>query len=289
MLTSLYKELNSPLSPLPTGLEPKLPQWDDIRAVIFDIYGTLVLSGTGDISIAQSIDKESELRGLFGESAGILAPSIKLSEIFYDLIKEDHALSKAKGASYPEVDILEIWARFFQRLKSHGYNGPTLEGEALKDFAIRFECAVNPVWPMPGIEGTLKKLDDEGFKLGIVSNAQFYTPVMMEGFMGQTIEQLGFQSNLCVWSYQERLGKPSVELFEKLNAALEARGIQPSQALYVGNDMLNDIWTANQAGLKTALFAGDRRSLRLRESDERCKDLEPDAILTELTQLLQLI
>ena len=289
MLTSLYKELNSPLLPIPTGLEPKLPNLEDIRAVIFDIYGTLVLSGTGDISIAQSIDKESELRGLLDESVGSLDPSVKLTEIFYDLIQDDHARSKAKGASYPEVDILEIWTEFFQRLNNHSYTGFILKGEALKEFAIRFECAVNPVWPMPGLEETLNKLSDDGFNLGIVSNAQFYTPVMMEGFTGQTIEELGFQSDLCVWSYQERLGKPSVELFQKLNAGLKSHGIAPEQTLYVGNDMLNDIWTAIQAGLKTALFAGDERSLRMRENDERCKNLVPDAVLTKLSQIRALV
>ena len=257
--------------------------------MVFDIYGTLVVSGTGDISIAQAIDKEQELRGLLHELVPLQNSSVKLTEIFYKLIQEDHALSKAKGASYPEVDILEIWARFFQRVKSHGYAGPILQDEALKAFAIRFECAVNPVWPMPGLEAALRETAEGGFKLGIVSNAQFYTPIMVEGFTHQTLEQLGFAEDLSVWSYRERLGKPSVELFEKLGSALNARGLSPDQALYVGNDMLNDIWTAHQAGLRTALFAGDQRSLRLRETDDRCKDLIPDAVLTELSQLQALL
>jgi len=34
-----------------------------------------------------------------------------------------------------------------------------------------------------------------------------------------------------------------------------------SKTLYVGNDMLNDIWTATEAGCRTVLFAGDQRSL----------------------------
>ena len=53
--------------------------------------------------------------------------------------------------------------------------------------------------------------------------------------------------------------------------------------------MLNDIWTASQAGLKTALFAGDQRSLRLRETDDRCQGLEPDVVITELNQLVHIL
>ena len=66
-------------------------------------------------------------------------------------------------------------------------------------------------------------------------------------------------------------------------------GISPEETLYVGNDKLNDIWPAAQLGLKTALFAGDQRSLRLREDDTRCSDLEPDLIITKLSQLPDLI
>jgi putative hydrolase of the HAD superfamily len=57
----------------------------------------------------------------------------------------------------------------------------------------------------------------------------------------------------------------------------------------VGNDKLNDIWPATQLGLKTALFAGDQRSLRLRENDVRCSGLEPDLVITRLSQLSDFI
>jgi putative hydrolase of the HAD superfamily len=50
--------------------------------------------------------------------------------------------------------------------------------------------------------------------------------------------------------------------------------------------MLNDISTASAAGCRTALFAGDRRSLRLREGENT---VEPDMIITGLTELESLI
>lgn len=51
MLEYLFSKLNLPLEPIPTGLKPKLTKLPQIEAVIFDIYGTLVVSGTGDISM----------------------------------------------------------------------------------------------------------------------------------------------------------------------------------------------------------------------------------------------
>ena len=284
MITHLFKDLNSPLAPIPTGLEAQLPQLTDIQAVIFDIYGTLVISGTGDISIAEQVDREEVLRSFLTATGSEIPLDVAVSGLFYGLIKEDHQESKARGAAYPEVDILEIWDRLISKLR---LQAP--DEETLKVMAIRFECAVNPVWPMPGLVSVLESLRKRQLPLGIVSNAQFYTPVMLESFTGKTLTELGFQKDLSVWSYKERLGKPSVELFQKLNRSLSSRGIQPEQTLYVGNDMLNDIWTANQAGLKTALFAGDKRSLRLRDTDERCQGLEPDLVITELAQLFHIL
>ena len=63
------------------------------------------------------------------------------------------------------------------------------------------------------------------------------------------------------------------------------QGIEPGQCLYVGNDMLNDVWTASQSGMRTCLFAGDLRSLRRREDDPRCMGLKADAVVTALDQL----
>jgi putative hydrolase of the HAD superfamily len=59
--------------------------------------------------------------------------------------------------------------------------------------------------------------------------------------------------------------------------------------LFVGNDRLKDIYPAHRVGMKTCLFAGDQRSLRLREDDERVQGLEPDFIIDDLQQLLDIV
>jgi putative hydrolase of the HAD superfamily len=59
--------------------------------------------------------------------------------------------------------------------------------------------------------------------------------------------------------------------------------------LYIGNDIRNDIWPADRLGCRTALFAGDARSLRLREDDERLSDVKPDRVVTALGQIHQQI
>jgi putative hydrolase of the HAD superfamily len=66
-------------------------------------------------------------------------------------------------------------------------------------------------------------------------------------------------------------------------------GIAGEQAAFIGNDMRNDIAPAHAAGLQTVLFAGDARSLRLRQDDPCCRDLQPDLRITHLNQLASFI
>jgi putative hydrolase of the HAD superfamily len=51
--------------------------------------------------------------------------------------------------------------------------------------------------------------------------------------------------------------------------------------------MLNDIFPAKITGFQTALFAGDKRSLRRRTDDPRCRNLKPDLVVTDLGQLIE--
>jgi len=46
-LAELVRESLRPLPVAPTGLSPKLPRLDGIRAVVFDLYGTLLVSAAG--------------------------------------------------------------------------------------------------------------------------------------------------------------------------------------------------------------------------------------------------
>ena len=46
---------------------------------------------------------------------------------------------------------------------------------------------------------------------------------------------------------------------------------------------------ASRVGFRTALFAGDRRSLRPREGDPRTAGVVPDLVITEMRSLLDCV
>jgi putative hydrolase of the HAD superfamily len=265
-----------PMVPIPTGVSADLTALRRPGALLFDIYGTLLISGAGEIGIdRQPPRKGGSLSSLLRRYRIDRAP-VELAAALGDAIARDHAHSRRQGTDSPEVDIVRIWREVL------GAD----DGSRIEDFALEYELHVNPVYPMPGLERVLSFFSSAGVPMGIISNAQFYTPVLLECIMGANLKQCGFDPDLLFFSWREGRAKPSVFMFERAKAALRDMKIPAATVLYVGNDMLNDIRPAASVGFRTALFAGDRRSLRRREADERCRGLLPDLIVTDLRQLI---
>lgn len=281
-LLAMLREAAAPLEPLPTGEARALNRLAGIRAVLFDLYGTLFLSSAGDLGLHEDSGAETAFAealaaaGLAGGGAGV--------EAWKNLIRDDHRRRKAEGERFPEVDIREIWFRFGQQFCPGAPADP--DAPAWSVAALAYEIRVNRVWPAPGAAELLESLRARGLRLGIVSNAQFYTPLLFEAYLGAPHADLGFDPDLCVFSYELRSAKPSPAMFAGVLDRLRGRdGIPSDGVVYVGNDMLKDIHTASAAGCRTVLYAGDRRSLRKRRDHPDCANLNPDATITSLDQL----
>lgn len=276
-----------PLVPMPTDHPAHLPKLEGIRAVVFDVYGTLVISGSGDISLAETSDRSSAFTEAF---AAVEYPLKNETEetpaLFFNTIRNHQwRIGLEQKVEFPEVDIRQVWRDFFETLMERKLLSKYPPVAIIETLAIELECRLNPVAPMPGLADEILRLQAAGLPLGIVSNAQFYTPIMLEAFLGKPLEAAGFLPDLRVYSFEEREGKPSTALYAKLAAALEKRGIAPKDVLYVGNDMRNDIGPAAALGFHTALFAGDLRSLRLRKEDPELARLQPDVTIRQLSDL----
>jgi len=288
------------LHPIPTGLLPSMKRGGPIEAVIFDIYGTLLISSSGDIDAGttsfQHVKKAFELSGILLDKT-LSGHQKEFYQGVVDLLEERitilHKAKKAAGIIYPEIDIREVWLDVFRRLrKASGL--PLPDHLQIQDVALVFEILSNPVYPMPGMIETLTRIHAQGLPTGIISNAQFYTPIIMNYFITGQLERTEympyFRKELVIYSYKAHRGKPDIRLFDHIRSVLnQPFGIPASKVLYVGNDMLKDILPARQVGFKTALFAGDKRSLRLRERDPAIKNIQPDHIFTDLSQVHDLL
>ena len=269
-----------PLLPQETGMVPKLNSLPGIAAVVFDIYGTLIISAAGDIGIEagdggeNALSESSSISAEFGVSRGFLAG------LFQNTIKRHQAERCLHGVAFPKVEIRAVWVEMLESL------GVTVTGpEMVEELALRYECEVNPVWPMPHAAEVIRTIAQSGRSLGIVSNAQFYTRPVVEGLFDGTLDDLGFHPELQVFSYEIREGKPSLRLYEILAECAGGLGIAPEQIFYLGNDMTKDVLPARDLGFRTGLFAGDARSLRLGGFSQEEASHTADAVITDLAQL----
>ena len=266
----------APMSPLPTSITPGGDLDRKIQCVLFDIYGTLFISGSGDIRAARkSSSPIQKLKQLVHKYDVGKSPQALVAELHH-AIEFNHRRLKDTGIDYPEIEIDEIWQQILE----------IDDIQLIHKFAIEFELIVNPVYPMPNLENLLAACRQQNLAMGIISNAQFFTPLLFEWFLDAPMEKLGFDSELIFLSYRLGYAKPSETIFKMAASAIKAKGFDTTAALFVGNDMLNDIYPARQLGFQTALFAGDARSLRLRKDDARCRNLSANLILTDLAQLI---
>ncbi len=297
-LAELISTESGVLEPLHTGVVPELNQIPDIKALLFDIYGTLLISAGGEVGSSSDTILGSEGTLPFfhaARSAGFqtkLPPeqfNRKLEELYSGAIQEIHAHEKKRGNTAPEVDILSIWNRILSKVVKEGDAEGTVDAHTLIFTSLRYELRTNSVWPMPGVLELLSLLRMKKYRIGIVSNAQFYTPLILEALFSRELKSLGFEGDLIQWSYLLGSAKPSPHIFKEVLSRLEDRGITPGEVLYLGNDMLNDIYTARECGCRTCLFAGDRRSLRWRNENPRLQSCRPDAIINRLSQVPRLL
>ncbi|MDR2048490.1 MAG: HAD family hydrolase [Treponema sp.] len=322
-LAGLIRQKSSPLFPIRAELSP---EWEalvpkngefppsapaGVKAFIFDLYGTLFVSGAGEIGAANEVSGGPNQAGRETRAAVIRETArppadpagdpalFSMKRYFHGAVTAFHEKAFAAGRAFPEIRVEEIWA---------GYDGPVPEkwglsnrgltpsgrNQTVRERAVLYELAINPVYPMPGAAETIGELKDSGLVLGIISNAQFFSPLLFKAFFGKTPAEMGFDPRLLIWSFEEAEAKPSARLFEKAAARLNERGMGPDEAVYVGNDMKNDIVPAAAAGFKTVLFAGDLRSLRLRNMlPSRIKTASgeqavPSLVIRDLQSLLEI-
>lgn len=285
---NLLRSQSRPLEPKPSGEVPVLRELPGIRAVLFDVYGTLFISASGEVGTTKRAACQTAMAGaLRAMEIGDDRPASQGVECLFEAIETSHAESRAAGVDHPEVDIVQIWGRVLDELAGRGLIEPAAAGTVdLQRLAVEYEARANPCWPMPHLRGCLESIRGRGLLLGIISNAQFYTYELFNALLDTTPDARGFDPDLQFYSYQHGRAKPGTALYELAVEALRQKQIGCHEVLFVGNDMLNDVLPASRVGFRTALFAGDARSLRRRQGEPQIEGISPDLVVTDLRQIL---
>ncbi|MEP4076366.1 HAD family hydrolase [Haloferula sp.] len=202
-----------------------------MKAVLFDVYETLL---TG----SRKEDREPLLRTVTDRFGLEFPASQSLSDRLDQEVQLEHRQSPEE---FPEIDIRDTWRRIF----------PSLTDADADGFALAAEEAIHPVTAIGGARETILEFHQRGIALGIISNAQAYTKILLDRHLGDAWHC--FDPELLFFSYEHRIAKPDSRLFQLAKERLAVRGIPVSEVLMVGDSIKNDIEPARSVGFRTHL------------------------------------
>ena len=287
VLLERIRALCANLSLQPVDESVELESLPGVKAVLFNICGTLFYGGSDDAA-PESFRRETLVEALKEAGfAGDLETAAGLGKDWLQTaVKTACQERREQGVEAPAVDLRPLWRGVLARLHAENLlDREAEEADALR-VAVEYEFRVNPAAPMPGMLEALAGLAERGIRLGIIANTQFHTPMLFQALLNKTPQQLGFDRRLCIYSHDAGEAKTSPWLFEKALAVLRDRwGIHPTETLCIGSDLKNDLLPADATGCWSVLFAGDARLYRKRAGDPHCSHLHPDCIITSLDQI----
>jgi putative hydrolase of the HAD superfamily len=239
-----------------------------VKGLIFDINGTLTDIRTNE----WHDDVYRVLSNLLSYQGISLAPNA-VKDSYFQIMKEQRA---AGGERHPEFDAVGIFREIIARHSTDFTSRlPPEKREQLPRLLAETHRAASRyrLQLYPGVEDTIKHLLPN-YHLAIISDGQtayavpelnavglfgYFDPVIVSGDFGYR--------------------KPDKRLFER---ALTAMKMEPSEVLFVGNDMYNDMLGARTLGMKTVFF-------RSNQGQQEIRGMEPDYIIYTFPELMNAV
>jgi putative hydrolase of the HAD superfamily len=240
----------------------------DIRAVAFDLNGTLVRILTDD-----GMDQIFRSAAHFLAYQGIDLRRYQVRDLYFQIMKEQQQVSSEE---HPEFDAVGIWRSIIEgHLTDFTRALPAEKLEQMPLFLAELSRGISRhrLGLYPHVREVLDVLR-ERYPLAAVTDAQ---SAHARGELHQ-VGLLDYFDPIIV-SGDHGYRKPDRRLFQ---FALDGMGVAAENALYVGNDMYRDIFGAREAGMKTVMF----------DSDQGTKvhhDCVPDYTITDLRDLLKIL
>jgi putative hydrolase of the HAD superfamily len=196
-----------------------------LRAVVFDLYGTLT-----DPAV------ESRRRGLDAELAAVVGAD----PAAWSAAMRSSFTARATGAWGPPAQILR---RLCDELRLDV--APDVFERAVE---IRLAHHRRLTAPRPEAERVVRSLRDHGLRTAVLSDA---TPEIDETW--RTFELRGW-IDVAVFSCRLGRRKPASETYDAVTTRL---GVRPQECLYVGDGSSGELRGAERAGMRALRIASD--------------------------------
>jgi FMN phosphatase YigB (HAD superfamily) len=296
----------SPPEAVSANATPYFKPLKGIRAVTWSVYGTLLRISEGKLLFSHpdrtqmkvALEKtiqEFKMWNNMDRKPG--APWAQLLEQYKQLMQQQQMTDTRQKGDFPEFDSSRIWRKLLRRLAEKGYYyDMDLYGdpdEFSDKVAYFFHASLQGVEAAPNALRALASTSVSHVRQGLLSDAQSFTMVQMLRALNEqgTLPPLKelFSLDCLTLSFQQGLRKPSKSFFQNCLDQFAELGIGPKEVLHVSSRLADDLAVAKQAGMRTALYAADKISLRASKADMQNPELRPDRLLTDLAQIRDIL
>jgi len=233
-----------------------------VKAILFDMGSTLIEfeNSTWDVLARLSTEKGYEFLGEknlelpnFGEFSKILSA---------EFLKAKSEIEQ----TLKEMKFEKVIFDFFRKLNLSTSDG--VYGSFLETY---YEPVTDQLTLMDGAEGVLRYFKEKNLKIGLISNTIF-----PEKYHLRELKRFGLYSYLDAHFFSCEVGvrKPHPRIFQ---LALERLEADPSEAVFVGDRLKEDVGGAKNVGMKGIL--------KYHQGRDYTVPVTPDAQVMELKEL----
>jgi len=217
----------------------------NIRAVLFDIYGTLVDIETKerDWYVYLNLAKFFEYIGL----------NLSADEIKWFYFEKIRQMIENNSETYPEIDVKQIWYEILRENENPKLYKLNLDqGTFVRDVVVLHRALTRTRLRLYNATNKVLQEVKHKYRIGIVSDCQYDYAVPETKILGITHFFDAF-----IISGECGFRKPDKRLFYNCLSKLD---VSPSEAVFIGDNAFRDIGGAKSIGMKTILVMTRRES-----------------------------
>jgi putative hydrolase of the HAD superfamily len=234
-----------------------------IDAIFFDMNGTLRMREP----------HEPTQRAAFSRMLELLGKEAVSDAYWEELARRQKAYSHWAQENLLQLSEEEIWTRWIL---------PEFPRQQIALVAAELTLAWSErkgrTVPTPGAEETIVELKRRGYRLGVISNS------MSSLDIPRSLDTFGWKEyfDVVILSSATKSRKPAPEPF--LEAARRLN-VEPDRCAYLGNRISRDMVGCKRAGFSFGIIIEPPGGPR---KDEQGQNIEPDAVIHSLSELLKI-
>lgn len=288
--------------PVPVKAKPSIRPLPGIRAVLWDVFGTLLRISDGRYTLFPEQDERLHiaLEKTIHEFHMWNHMYRKPGPPWQGMLRQYQDYSQRMAMRAPEhrgdltdVDLIELWQQIIVRLfeKDYTYDESVYGDlwEYSEKVALFFHCSLQGMEPRAHAVRAMTDVSGAGLAQGLLADGPSFSLIHTLRALSQqaTLPPLFelLRSDLLIFSGSLGVRKPSPTLYREALAALRPLGITADQVLHVSCRLDTDLRAARELGMKTVLLAAEKSGLEVTSELLNDRNTRPDRLITDLSQL----